>query len=302
LVVPRNEKENLILELVTSLLLTSTTGGDETDLLARNVVATGSGWVTNVLMVTTSVRVLDRVHGTTTDLRPRVPLDAVLVVGTTSLKERLVETTATGDDTDGGTTGVLDPLLGAGWETELGAGTVDILGDEGAVVAGGAGDDATVTRADLKVGDDGTLREGGHWESVASNELGCKKEKKRVRDWLTDGKSEASAESTAHGTMSADFVPTPASKSYTTSLNPLTWAFRVSMPLRWVEKDHRRANNGLFSSKQPHPQQSPLHRGGRPVHPPQVLPLWPGFDPLHSLCVSPLNSINHIPVRCTRVV
>jgi len=172
LVVPRNEKENLILELVTSLLLTSTTGGDETDLLARNVVATGSGWVTNVLMVTTSVRVLDRVHGTTTDLRPRVPLDAVLVVGTTSLKERLVETTATGDDTDGGTTGVLDPLLGAGWETELGAGTVDILGDEGAVVAGGAGDDATVTRADLKVGDDGTLREGGHWESVASNELG----------------------------------------------------------------------------------------------------------------------------------
>jgi len=135
-------------------------------------VATSGGWVTDVLVVTTSVRVLDGVHGAATDLRPAVALDAVLVVAAASLKHRLVWTATTGNDTDSRTAGVLHPLLGSRWETDLGAGLLDIVSDESAVVARATGNDATVTRAHLQVGDDGTLRHRLYRQSVANDQLG----------------------------------------------------------------------------------------------------------------------------------
>merc|ERR1712178_22584 len=140
--------------LATTLPLSSATSGDKTNLLARHTGAGSGGWVTDVLVVTTSVRVLDRVHGTATDLWPAVALDPVLVPGTASLQHRLVEATATGNNADGGTAGVLHPLLGARWETNLGTRLLNIVGDDGAVVARAAGNDATVARLGLHVGDD----------------------------------------------------------------------------------------------------------------------------------------------------
>merc|ERR1719216_756188 len=63
-------------------------------------------WVTNMLMVTTTMGMLDGVHGHTSDLGPAVPLDSVLVVSTASLEHGLVASTATSDDADDG------PVLG----------------------------------------------------------------------------------------------------------------------------------------------------------------------------------------------
>jgi len=61
--------------LVGSLVLgasetTGSPGGDETDFATGGSVATDGGRHTDVLMVTTTVRMLDRVHGHTADLRP----------------------------------------------------------------------------------------------------------------------------------------------------------------------------------------------------------------------------------------
>jgi len=61
--------------LVGSLVLgaskaTGSSGGDETDFATGGSVATDGGRHTDVLMVTTTVRMLDRVHGHTADLRP----------------------------------------------------------------------------------------------------------------------------------------------------------------------------------------------------------------------------------------
>lgn len=67
-------------------------GGNETNL------ATGRGStfygrsLSNVLVVTTTVWMLNGVHGHTTHLRPAVPLYLVLVVGTACLKDRLIDT------------------------------------------------------------------------------------------------------------------------------------------------------------------------------------------------------------------
>merc|ERR1711976_1033983 len=56
-------------------------------------------------MVTTTVRMLHRVHGHTTHLRPAVPLSLVFVVGTTSLQHGLVNTNTTSNNTNHGSVG-----------------------------------------------------------------------------------------------------------------------------------------------------------------------------------------------------
>ena len=87
-------------------------GSDETDLLAGGSITADSGGVTNVLVVTSSVGMLHRVHGHTTDLRPAVPLHAVLVVRVTSLQHGLLSPASTSNLTDHGTAAAGDNLLG----------------------------------------------------------------------------------------------------------------------------------------------------------------------------------------------
>jgi hypothetical protein len=68
---PRRNSCFLLLVLVlTTADTTSAAGGNQTDLATRGTVAVLCRRVTNVLMVTTTVRVLDGVHGHTTNLGP----------------------------------------------------------------------------------------------------------------------------------------------------------------------------------------------------------------------------------------
>ena len=121
-----------------------------------------------MLVVTTTVGMLDGVHGHTTHLRPAVTLDLVLVVSTTSLQHGLVDTSTSGDDANGGPVGRGDDLLGAGGQLDPGPLGVGVVGDHDGVVAGGTGDTATVAGLLLQVGDDGTL---GHLEKPEENGL-----------------------------------------------------------------------------------------------------------------------------------
>merc|ERR1711988_217587 len=150
-------KSSILVILVATLPLASATSSDKPDLLARNGCTSSGGWVTDVLVVTTSVRVLDWVHGTPTNLWPAVALHPVLVVSTASLQHGLVKATAASDDADSSPASVLHPLLGTGRQTNLGAGFLDVLGDDGAVVPRATGDNTTVTRFALEVADDRPL-------------------------------------------------------------------------------------------------------------------------------------------------
>jgi len=69
--------------------------------------------MTNVLVVTSSVGMLHRVHGHTTHLGPAVPLHTVLVVGVSSLKHGLLSPSTTSDLTDHGTAAAGHNLLGS---------------------------------------------------------------------------------------------------------------------------------------------------------------------------------------------
>merc|ERR1719461_2790016 len=125
-----------------------------------------------MLVVTTTVGMLDGVHGHTTDLRPAVPLDLILVVSASGLQDGLVDTTAAGDDADGGAVGRGDDPLGAGGHLDPGPLRLGVVGDHDGVVAGGARDAAAVAGLLLQVGDDGTLGHLSNGHDISDSELG----------------------------------------------------------------------------------------------------------------------------------
>lgn len=90
----------LLLRLLGTAQQTCPAGGDETGLLTLGGVAGNGRSLTNMLVVTTTVGMVDGVHGHTTSLGPAVALDGELVLGARSLEEGLVGTATTGDDTD----------------------------------------------------------------------------------------------------------------------------------------------------------------------------------------------------------
>ena len=59
--------------------------------------------MTDVLMVTTTVRVLNGISGNTTNFREAVALDAEAIVRITSLEDGLFDTTTASDETNTGT-------------------------------------------------------------------------------------------------------------------------------------------------------------------------------------------------------
>src|SRR5512142_3125452 len=137
---------------------TSTTGSNKTDLTTSRGTTLNCGSLTNMLMVTTTVRMFNGVHSNTTYLRPAVTLNLVFVVGTTGLQDGFVDTTTTSYDTDHSTVSGGDNFLGARGQLDtslLGGG---VVGNDGSVVARGTSQTATITGLLFQVADDGTFR------------------------------------------------------------------------------------------------------------------------------------------------
>ena len=137
--------------------LTGSAGSNETSLLTSGGVSSHSRGVTDVLLVTTTVRMVDGVHGDTTDTGPSVSLCLVLPEGIAGLKEGLVGSLATGNDADHSSAVTLDGLTDAGGEADSGLLAVVGVADDDGGSTGGSGEGAAVTVLGLAVGDDGTF-------------------------------------------------------------------------------------------------------------------------------------------------
>merc|ERR1712048_375913 len=99
--------------------------------------------MTNVLVVTTTVRVLDGIHRNTTNTGPAVSLGFVFVVCVTCLQQGFIGTTTTGNDTNHGTSNRWDQLLLSRWKTDSGFTSVSIVSNDGGVVSRSSGECAT---------------------------------------------------------------------------------------------------------------------------------------------------------------
>jgi len=128
--------------------------------------------VTNVLMVTTTVRMLDGVHRNTSDARPVALLGVGSVVGLVGLEHRLVGSGATSANTDHGSAATKDRFADTGGESDSSLLAVLGVADDDGRGAGGTGEAATVTELGLDVGDNGALRHHINGEDVADGQRG----------------------------------------------------------------------------------------------------------------------------------
>jgi len=160
--------------------LTGSAGSNETCLLTSGGVSGHSRGVTDVLLVTTTVRMVDGVHGDTTDTGPSVSLCLVLPEGIAGLKEGLVGSLATGNDADHGSAVTLDGLTDAGGEADSGLLAVVGVADDDGGGSGGSGEGGAVTVLGLAVGDNGTLGKGVDGKDVSDGEGSCAIKRKNI--------------------------------------------------------------------------------------------------------------------------
>jgi len=149
---------------------TGSSGGNKTDFATGRSVATYGGRHTDVLMVTTTMRMLDWVHGNTTDLRPRVPLRLVLKVSPAGFEHGLVDSASPGDDTNHCAVAGRDRLLRPGGKLHFRFILIRIVGDNGGVVSGRSGEFAAVSQFFLELTHDGTLRHGTDRHDVSDSQ------------------------------------------------------------------------------------------------------------------------------------
>jgi len=163
---------HLVLGLLGTTEQTRSPRSDETSLLTLGSVSRDGRCLTDMLVVTTTVRVIDGVHGNTTSLGPRVALNGELVLGARRLEEGLVGSATTSDNANHATDGALDDLLGTRWKLDAGLALIWVVADNSNVVTGCAAERASVSHLLLDIAHNGTLWDGAEREDVANGE-GC---------------------------------------------------------------------------------------------------------------------------------
>ena len=135
----------------------SSLSGNKSRLLTARSVSSGCRGVTNVLMVTTTMRMLDGVHGNTSNSGPVSLLGVRSVVGAVSAEHGLVSSLATGNNADHGSAAALDGLTDTRGESHASLLAVFRVTDDDSGGAGGAGKGAAVTELRLTIGHDGSF-------------------------------------------------------------------------------------------------------------------------------------------------
>ena len=162
----------ILASLLNSSKTSGSAGGNKTDLTTGRTITSNCGRHTNVLMVTSSVGMLYGILSYTTNLRPAVALDGVLVVGTSSLQQRLIGTTTSGNNTDLGTDVGGDSLLTSGRKSKLGGSLFVVVGDDNGVGTRATCESTTVTTLGFDVADNGSLRDRSQRQDVTAGKAG----------------------------------------------------------------------------------------------------------------------------------
>ena len=153
---------------------TSSSSGNKTDLLTSGSISSHSGRMSDMLLVTTTMRMLDWVHSDTSNDWPVLSLSLHLVPDSVGLEEWLIGSLSTGADTNHSSAGADDGLSGSGWESN--SSLLEVIGvtnDDGGST-GGSGERSSISLLTLAVGDDGTLWHGADWKNVSNGEGGCR--------------------------------------------------------------------------------------------------------------------------------
>jgi len=142
---------HLVLRLLRTTEQTSSSGSNETGLLTLSRVSGDRRSLADMLMVTTTVRMVHRVHGNTTSLGPRVALDSELMLSTRCLQHRLVCSSTTCNNTDHTTSRAENDFLRTAGELDSSLALVRVVSNHSDIVARSSSQSASVTSLFLHV-------------------------------------------------------------------------------------------------------------------------------------------------------
>jgi len=123
-----------------------------------------------VLVVTTTVRMLHGVLSDTSDLRPAIPLDGVLVVGPSRLEKGFVSPASACHDADLGPDGGRNSLLPAAGEAQAGGAFVLVVHYNDGESTGTASKGPSISLLGLDVANDGTFGNGAEGQDVTDRQ------------------------------------------------------------------------------------------------------------------------------------
>lgn len=161
-----------ILDLDCTTQETSPTSSNKTDFLSRNSGTGDRRGFSDMLVVTTTMRMVHGVHSNTTSTGPVVTLGLVFVVCPASFEERLVDTSTTGDDANSCTSTPRDSLLRTTRQPYAGLVLIRLVSDNGCVVSGCTRESTTIADLLLNVADNGTFRALSDRENVPNSQSG----------------------------------------------------------------------------------------------------------------------------------
>jgi hypothetical protein len=169
-------ERSLLLLLNDGLLSTSdetgSSGGDETTLLSSGGISSHGSGVTNVLMVTTTMRMLDGVHSDTSNSGPVLLLCLGFVVSVDGSQERLITPLSTGDNTNHSSAGSLDGFTNTGRKLDSGLAAIFGVTDDDTGGSGSTGEGTSVSEFGLNVGNNSAFGHGVDGKDVSNLEGG----------------------------------------------------------------------------------------------------------------------------------
>ena len=123
-------------------------------------------------MVTTSVGMLNGVHGNTSNLGPAVTLNLVLVVLVTGLQDGLVNSSTASNHTNHGSASAVQGLSGTRGKSDSGLLAILGVSNDDSTATRGLGQCTAIANLGLKVADDGTLGNLVDGQDISDGELG----------------------------------------------------------------------------------------------------------------------------------
>ena len=123
-------------------------------------------------MVTSSEGMLYGVLSNTTNLRPAVTLDGILVVSTSGLEKRLISSASSSDNTDLGTDSGRNSLLSSRRKSKTGSSLLFVVGDNNGKGTRASGKSTTISLLGLNVADNGSLGDNLKRKNISDSQGG----------------------------------------------------------------------------------------------------------------------------------
>merc|ERR1711972_739628 len=124
---------------------TGSSGGDKTDLFTWRGISSNGRWFTDMLVVSSSVWMLDWIFGDTSNLWPAVSLDSEFVVGSSGFEHWFINSSTTGDESKHSSVSAGVELFDTRWKFHSGFAGVGVVGDNSAVATRSFGNLTSVT-------------------------------------------------------------------------------------------------------------------------------------------------------------